>query len=157
MQVTEKPCCRKNGLAAVGFWESLVPAAASLLTGGGTGGSGGAPSSAGAAGAPITVSPQISTQISPQISPVFQQQFQPQNSSATAGTSQALPAMPGPAAPGYSGAPLPAGYAPAQMPAIPMPAVPEQNPIQKYLPWILGGFGVMAAVVILRKRKGSAK
>jgi hypothetical protein len=153
MQI-EKPCCRKLGvIEGLGIgWESLVPVAGSLLTGGKTG-------SAGAAGGqgPITVSPQISTQISPQISPVFQQQFQPSGSPISAGTSQTLPAMPsmGPDG-GYSGAPLPAGYAPPQ-PAIPMPAAPAQNRLAKYLPWVLGASALAVIVAVIVKRKKAVK
>jgi hypothetical protein len=136
--------CQNSGM---GFLPELIGAAASMFTGGSDGASG-----AGAAAAPITVSPQISTQISPQISPVFQQQFQPQNSAATAGTSQSLPGMPsltsGPNGPATS---YPAGYSPVGAPSVAVPSVPVNW--AQYLPYILGGVGLVVAYKVFSKSK----
>jgi hypothetical protein len=133
--------CQNSGMG------SIIDTVASLFTGGA-----GADSASGAGAAPITVSPQISTQISPQISPVFQQQFQPQNSAATAGTSQSLPGMPsltsGANGPSTS---YPAGYSPVGAPSVAVPNVPVNW--AQYLPYILGGVGLIVAYKVFSKSK----
>lgn len=138
--------CNSDGL---GIITELIGAAASL-TGGESGGSSG-----GMSPGNTTVSPQISTQISPQISPVFQQQFQPQNSAATAGTSQVLPSMPsmmgpdgGGMVPGGVGVP---GYAQPQTPMVPQVAVDWA----RYMPYALAAMGIFAFVAL--KKRGPKK
>lgn len=141
------PC--NDGL---GFITELATAAVSAYAGG-AGGAGGSGASPAAPSSPITVSPQISTQISPQISPVFQQQFQPQNSAATAGTSQVLPSMPamtgeqgGGMIPTGVGTP---GYAQPLAPPVPTPPIDYT----KYMPYALAGLGLLAFVTL--KKRGS--
>ncbi len=151
--------CRCNNL---GDASSLIPIAATLVGGPAAGAAAGALTSGsggGSGGAMMpqqtTVSPQISTQISPQISPVFQQQFQPQNSAATAGTSQVLPSMPsmmapdgGGMVPGGVGVP---GYAQPQTPMVP------QVPLDwaRYMPYALAAMGIFAFVAL--KKRGPKK
>lgn len=143
--VAGKPCCKKSGLAGLGFWESVAGALASGLTSG----------SGGPAGAPqpdITVSPPIT--VSPQISPVFQQQFQPSDSAMSAGTSQTLPST----VPGMmpAGAALPVGYQPVA-PQIPMPATAQTDPLKKYLPWMVAGVGAIILWKLVKQRNAVAK
>lgn len=155
------PC--SNGLGASDAASALIPIAATLVGGPAAGAAAGALTSGSGSGGggggggammprQTTVSPQISTQISPQISPVFQQQFQPQNSAATAGTSQALPSMPnlygsdgGGMAPGGVGIP---GYAQPQTPSVPQ--VPTDW--TRYMPYMLAGLGIVAFVSLRKKR-----
>lgn len=139
--------CNRNAVNGLGLVPELLTAA-SALTGGGSGSSPGGSSS-------TTVSPQISTQISPQISPVFQQQFQPQNSAATAGTSQVLPSMPAMTGADNSGM-VPTGvgqpgYAQPYAPAIPNAPIDYT----KYMPYALAGLGILA-IVALKKRGSKA-
>lgn len=157
--------CRCNGMAGLNgdAASSLIPLAAAAFGGpaagaatgammsDGSGGGGGA----GMPGVTSTVSPQISTQISPQISPVFQQQFQPQNSAATAGTSQVLPSMPamtGAAGSGMvpTGVGVP-GYAQPMAPAVPTPPIDYT----KFMPYALAGLGLLAFVTL--KKRGPKK
>lgn len=159
--------CGMGGLGATDWAGALIPLAATAVGGpaagaaaaAATSGSGSGGSGAGVApmGQQSTVSPQISTQISPQISPVFQQQFQPQNSAATAGTSQVLPAMPALNAPGIPGT-VPnggmgvPGYSPA--PYTPQVPTPPINWAQ-YMPYALAGMGILAFVTL--KKRGPKK
>lgn len=138
-------------LAAAAFGGPAAGAAAgAVMSDGGSGGGGGAmmPQQ-------TTVSPQISTQISPQISPVFQQQFQPQNSAATAGTSQVLPSMPALTAPAGNGM-VPTGVGIPGYAQPPAPVVP-QVPVDwvRYMPYALAGLGIMAFVTL--KKRGPKK
>lgn len=134
-----RPCCRKNGLAGLGFWEALASTAVSAFASGAGGSSGGSAMPA------ITVSPPIT--VSPQISPVFQQQFQPSGSSMSAGTSQTSAPVPG-MVPG--GAALPTGYAPG---GIPMPAPDSTDPLKKYLPWMVMGVGAIVLVKVFQRQQ----
>lgn len=91
--------------------------------------------------------PTANITVSPQISPVFQQQYQPQNSPATAGTTQTqapittvsapqvatdqLPPAPAPTyapAPAPTYAPSPVSYAPAQPEQLPPSPLPASTP-----------------------------
>lgn len=142
--------CKCNGMAGLGLdISSILPVASAIMGDGGSGGGGGG----GMMPQQTTVSPQISTQISPQISPVFQQQFQPQNSAATAGTSQVLPSMPamtgeqgGGMIPTGVGTP---GYAQPLAPPVPTPPIDYT----KYMPYALAGLGLLAFVTL--KKRGS--
>ena len=157
----QNTCTCGNGLGSSDAAGALIPLAATLVGGPAAGAAAGAlTSGSGGGGSAMmpqqtTVSPQISTQISPQISPVFQQQFQPQNSAATAGTSQVLPSMPsmmapdgGGMIPGGVGVP---GYAQPQTPMVP------QIPVDwsKYMPYALAAIGVFAFVAL--KKRGPKK
>lgn len=153
-------CSCNSGLGGSGAG-ALIPIAASLIGGPTAGAAAGALTSGSGGGAgggammpqQTTVSPQISTQISPQISPVFQQQFQPQNSAATAGTSQVLPSMPSMMAPDGGGmVPSGVGVPGYAQPQTGMPMVP-QVPIDwtKYMPYALAALGIFAFVA-LKKR-----
>ncbi len=162
--------CRCNGATAVsGLGSSdaasaLIPIAASLVGGPAAGAAAGALTSgsgspSGGAMMPqqTTVSPQISTQISPQISPVFQQQFQPQNSAATAGTSQVLPSMPAMMAPDNSGM-VPSGVGvPGYAQPNYAPTVPQvPTDWTKYMPYALAGLGIFAFVALKKRGKKAA-
>lgn len=157
----QESCGCGNGLGATDWAGAILPIAAAAVGGPAAGAAAGAMTGGGGSGGSAmpgvtsTVSPQISTQISPQISPVFQQQFQPQNSAATAGTSQVLPSMPammapdgGGMVPGGVGVP---GYAQPQTPMVP------QIPVDwtKYMPYALAAMGIFAFVAL--RKKGAVK
>ena len=146
----QKCPCNRNGL---GFITELVGAYSALTDEGGGEGAGAGAGGAGGA-ATSTVSPQISTQISPQISPIFQQQFQPQNSAATAGTTQALPSMPAMTGAEPAGGMIPTGIGmPGYAQPAPVPQVPQvPTDWARYMPYALAGLGILAFVSVRKKK-----
>ena len=132
--------CAVNKLNGLGIgWESLVPAAASLITGGGKSSGGGMPM-------PMpSITTSVNTQVSPQISPVFIQQEKPVDSPVNAGTTMGTPVTG--AMPGFDAA---SGYLPSGLPGIPS-YMQGTNSFDKRL--LLIPAGILLAILLFKKRK----
>ena len=165
----------------LGQWEALLGGVVKGLFGSGGSGGAAAPAGPQNQNInTVTVNPNFQTQISPNISPVFQQSYGATDSPQSAGTSQNIPTdMVGPyqpvsvtvpsaitSQPAQSAATQSAAYYPYQnqnQNALVYPSgdaysgyyaqtTPAQtNSLDKMMPWILGGLGVLVLVKTMRK------